>query len=73
MPEKPETSKRGREHYSSAILHKKRDQKRFEAETRDEEYQSLSLTDRLKRAKSRRGESKREVDRITKLIAAGKK
>ncbi len=73
MPEKSETPKRGREHYSSAVLHKKREQKRLEAEERNKEYRSLSLSDRLKRAKSRRGESKKEVDRLTKLIAAEKK
>jgi hypothetical protein len=75
MPEKNENQKtvrKGREHYNSAILHQKRDQKRIDAEIRDREYQSLSVADRLKRAKSRRGESKREIKRLTKLASVKK-
>lgn len=70
---KKDQSKHGREKYNSVKLHQKRDRKRIEAENRDFKYQSLSVADRLKRAKSRRGESKREVERLTKLVSAGKK
>jgi hypothetical protein len=74
MSEKVETSKTGKRGktngYNSHTLHKKRDNRRFEAEVRNEEYQALSVKDRLKRVKSRRGESKKETERLTKLASS---
>ena len=62
------TGKKGREHYSSAILMAKRERKREEAADRQSKYSKLSFEQRLKLARSRRGESKREVARIEKQM-----
>jgi hypothetical protein len=39
-------------------------QKRKEAETRQAEYDSLTISQRIERAKSRRGQSKKEITRL---------
>lgn len=55
--------------YSSAKLHAKRDKKRQEANTRQRHYEGLTIPARISLAKSRRGESKREIARLEKLLA----
>jgi hypothetical protein len=53
--------------YSSVVLHAKRDRKRIDAEARQREYDSLSLSDKIARIKARpndSGESKRELSRL---------
>lgn len=53
--------------YSSVMLHAKRDRKRIDAEARQREYDSLSLSDKIARIKTRSndsGESKRELSRL---------
>ena len=47
-----------------------RAERREEADDRQEEYEALSNSQKLSRAKSRRGESKREINR---LVAQAKK
>jgi len=63
-------AKKGREHYSSAKLHAKWDRRRKEATERDTIYAGLSIQARINLAKSRRGESKRELARLEKLLTA---
>ena len=63
-----EEKRKGRSNYSTAILRANRKRKRQEAEQRDAIYVGLSVQQRLDRAKSRRGESKREIARLGKLL-----
>jgi hypothetical protein len=65
-------SKKGREEYSSDKLWARREKRTAQAEERDAKHQSLTLQQRLEKAQGRRGESKREVGRITKLLAVQK-
>lgn len=58
--------------YSSATLHRKRDKRSQEADARNRDYKSLSVTERLNRAKSRRGQSKKEIARLTALLPVAK-
>jgi len=67
-----EIKSKGRNHYSHAKADAKKDRRRREAEARGREYAGLSITDRIDLAKSRRGESKREVARLEKLLATQK-
>lgn len=68
-----QTPKRGKTNgYNSIKLHMKKDRKRSEAEVRQEEYNSLTVKERIKRAKSRRGESKKELARLEKLLTVQK-
>lgn len=57
------------EGYSSDTLHHKRDLKRREAKSRQAYYKTLTLEQQLALAVSRRGESKREIARIEKILA----
>lgn len=66
------TKKRGREHYSSDKLWARREKRTAQAEERDAKHQSLTFQQRLEKARSRRGESKKEVARLTKLLATQK-
>jgi len=43
---------------------KPKQQKRDEAQLRQEEYDKLSRKEKIKRVKARRGESKRELQRL---------
>lgn len=52
--------------YKSVKLHAKRNRKRREAERRQLKYNSLSVAEKTKLIKSRRGESKRELERLRK-------
>jgi len=54
------------EGYSSTRLWAKRERKAGEAFARQSEYTLLSQAEKVKRVKSRRGESKRELARLTK-------
>jgi hypothetical protein len=67
------TTKRGKTNgYNSTILHRKRDERRRDAEARQQSYEDLTLKQRLERAQGRRGESKVEVARIEALIKVEK-
>lgn len=57
-----------REHYSHEKADARKDKRRQEAEARNRHYQSLSTADKLKLAKSRPGESKKEVARLTQRL-----
>lgn len=63
-------SRKGRDHYNSTVLWAKRNQRRIEAEDRQVDHSALTLKEKLDKAKSRRGDSKREVARLNKLLAA---
>ena len=54
--------------YSHAKADKRKAKRREQAEDRQFEYNELSLADKLAKAQSRRGESKREIARLTKLM-----
>jgi hypothetical protein len=54
--------------YSSVVLNAKRKAKRDVAEERTAHYQSLTIEQRIKLAKSRPGNSKREIERLTRLL-----
>ena len=54
--------------YSSNKLWAKRERKRGEAEARQDEDSDLSKPEKIKRAKSRWGQSKRELSRLNKAI-----
>jgi hypothetical protein len=59
--------KRGKQNgYNSSVLNAKLDKRRDEAEDRQARYDRLSTTDKAKLAKSRRGESKRDLARLAK-------
>lgn len=47
-----------------------REQRRVDAERRQAEYDALSLDEKIARAESRPGESKRELSRLRALKAA---
>lgn len=65
------TVKRGKTNgYNSAHLHAKRNRKRQEAEARQQEHDTLTLNEKIEKARSRRGESKRELARLMKLAEA---
>lgn len=58
--------------YNSAKIHAKRNRKRSEAESRKYDHDSLSIQEKIAKAKSRRGESKREIARLTAMLEASK-
>jgi hypothetical protein len=53
--------------YNSTKLHAKRNRKRSEAEARKYDHDSLSIKEKIAKAKSRRGNSQREIARLTKM------
>ena len=62
--------KRGKQNgYKNAVLHAKREAKFKAATVSKSRYQGLSVEERIKLVKSRRGESKREMARLQKLLA----
>ena len=67
-----DAKKKGREIYNSTVLWAKREKRNMDAIKRDGAYQSLSVKDRITRAQSRPGESKREIARLQKQLAAAK-
>ena len=46
--------------------------KREDAESRQKKYDSLTIEQKIVLAKSRRGESKREVERLQKQLVKGR-
>jgi hypothetical protein len=62
----------GRKSYRNAKLHARISNRRQEAEARQREYDGLSISARIARAKSRQGESKREIARLEKALATQK-
>jgi len=64
--------KKGREQYSSEKLHARRNKRRNEAEKRQAIYDGLSIQARIAVARGRRGDSKREIARLEKRLAAQK-
>lgn len=48
-------------------------QKQNEAITRQVEHDSLTIPERIEKAKSRRGESKREIARLTEVLLSSVK
>jgi len=72
MSEKEKTSHKGREVYSHAILDGKKDRRRQEAESRQRAYDTLTTAQKIKKAKGRVGESKRELARLEAILAAEK-
>jgi len=54
--------------YHSEKLHAKRDKKRQEAKSRHRHYESLTIKERITLAKSRPGNSKRELNRLYNLM-----
>ena len=62
-----ESKKRGS--YSHAKANARRNKRRQEAEARQREYDSLPISKRIKLAKSRPGDSKKEIARLKKQQA----
>lgn len=64
--------KRGKTNgYNSAHLHAKRNRKRQEAQSRKREHDTLTLNEKIEKARFfRRGESKREISRLMKMAEA---
>ncbi len=58
--------RKGREHYSHEKADQRKDKRRREAEARDFEHSKLTPNQKIAKAKSRRGESKREIARLNK-------
>jgi len=59
--------------YSSDLLRAKRNARVAESEERQSAYSAMSVQDRIDQAKSRRGNSKRELKRLNALLAAQSK
>ena len=59
-------ARKGREHYSHAKADARKDKRRDEAEDRQFKHDGLTTDQKIAKAKSRRGESKREIARLTK-------
>ena len=61
--------KRGKQNgYKNSVLHAKREAKFRAAVINKARYQGLSVEERIKLVKSRRGESNREMDRLLNLL-----
>lgn len=59
-------ARKGRANYSHAKADARKHKRRDEAEDRQIEHDSLTPDEKIAKAKSRRGESKREIARLTK-------
>ena len=66
------TKGKTRESYSHAILDAKKDKRRVEAESRQKAHSKLSTAEKIKKAKARMGESKRELARLEAQLATEK-
>ncbi len=64
--------RKGREHYSHDKADARIDKRRQEADARERVYDGLTIPAKIALAKSRRGESKREIAKLEKALAAGK-
>ena len=58
--------------YTKGYNKKRKEEKRAEAESRQAVYDRLSIDDRIKQAKSRPGESKKELAKLQALKDASK-
>ncbi len=65
--------RKGREHYSHEKADARIKKRQDEADNRQFKYDGLTVDQKLALAKSRRGESKREVTRLLAAVAKGKK
>ena len=72
MSEKEKVSHKGRVVYSHAILDAKKDRRRQEAEARQRDHNMLTTAQKIKKAKARVGESKRELARLEARMATEK-
>lgn len=60
--------KSGRHSYSRDKINARRDARRADADARQAAYNKLTAQQRIDRATVRRGESRREISRLTKLL-----
>lgn len=67
-----ETSRKGRQHYSHVKSDAKLAKRQEAAEDRQDEHNSLTTAEKIEKAKSRRGESKREIARLEKRLKGEK-
>ena len=59
------TERKGKENYNKSGKREQRcDKRRVEAVARQKEYNLLTVDEKIKRAKKRRGESKKELNRL---------
>lgn len=58
--------------YKSNKLHANRNRKRIDAEGRQAEHDSLTTEEKIAKAKSRRGNSNKELARLAKILEATK-
>jgi len=66
--------KSGRQSYSRDKINARRDARRADADARQAAYNKLTVQQRIDRATARRGESYREITRLTQpLISATRK
>ena len=54
--------------YSNSILHAKKDFKHKQAKIRDAAHSELTTKEKIQKAKSRRGESEKEINRLSDSI-----
>ncbi len=79
MAEKTESMvKTGNRHvkqngYSNKTLRAKLEKRQAQADERNSRHDSLSITEKIKKVKSRRGGSKRELARLEKRLTESKK
>lgn len=64
--------RKGREHYSHDKADARVDKRRQEADARERVYDGLTIPAKIALAKSRRGESKREIAKLEKALALEK-
>ena len=74
MSEEKQTGahKRKTNGYNSTVLHQKRDSHRKDAEFRQRYHDKLSVSEKITKAESRRGDSKKEIARLTALLPVTK-
>ncbi len=72
QPKSESQIKKGREHYSHAKADAHKAKLREQAEDRQDIHNKLSIAQKIAKAKSRRGESKREIARLEKQAKAVK-
>lgn len=68
VPSKESIGHKGREQYSHVKADAHRDKRREQADVRQSKYEALSIPAKIARAKSRRGDSKKELARLLKIL-----
>lgn len=69
MNEEPKTLRRGKTNgYNSTTLWARRNKRAEEAAERQAEHYELTVEEKIAKAKGRRGQSKREIARLAKLV-----